>query len=218
MLFRSNKLDDGTYMIIAGERRWRASKLAKKSTIPAIIQNYSDKQVAEISLIENLQREDLNPIEEANAYQKIMETKNLTHEELAKVLGKSQSYVTNMIGLLRLPEEIKDYVIEGKLSMTHARILSKMSDKEIIIKLANKIINEGLSVRDLEEIAKGAEINKINKVERKVKESDARYKYAEELLCEKLDSKVRVFKNKVEVKFKDADDLNRILEILNIGK
>ena len=123
-----------------------------------------------------------------------------------------------MIGLLRLPEEIKEYVVDGKLSMTHARILSKMSDKDIIVKLAHRIINEGLSVRDLEDIAKGNEINKLNKVERKVKESDMKYKYAEELLSEKLESKVRVFKNKVEVKFKDADDLNRILLLLNIGK
>ena len=206
------------YEIIAGERRVKASIIAGVDTIPAIIRDFDDSEMMEIALLENLQREDLNPIEEANAYQKIMDTKKITHEELAKVLGKSQSYVTNMVGLLRLPEEIKDYVIDGKLSMTHARILSKMSDRNVIIKLANKIINEGLSVRDLEEIAKGADINKVNKVERKVKESDARYKYAEELLCERLDSKVRVFKNKVEVKFKDADDLNRILELLNIGK
>lgn len=206
------------YEIIAGERRVKASKKAGLSTIPAIIRDFDDTEMMEIALLENLQREDLNPIEEANAYQKIMDAKNLTHEELAKVLGKSQSYVTNMIGLLRLPEEIKDDVVENRLSMTHARILSKMSDKDVIVKLAKKIINEGLSVRDLEEIAKGKDINKVNKVERKVKESDMRYKYAEELLCEKLDSKVRVFKNKVEVKFKDADDLNRILEILNIGQ
>ena len=204
------------YEIVAGERRVRAALIAGLSTIPAIVREFEDSEMMEIALLENLQREDLNPIEEAAAYQKIMETKNLTHDELAKVLGKSQSYVTNMVGLLRLPEEIKDYVIENKLSMTHARILSKMSDKDVIIKLAHRIIDEGLSVHDLEEIAKGAEINKINKVERKLKESDMRYKYAEELLCAKFDSKVRVFKNKLEVKFKDENDLNRILAILDI--
>ena len=206
------------YEIIAGERRAKASRLAGFDTVPAIVRDFDDGEMMEIALLENLQREDLNAIEEAAAYQKIMDAKNLTQDELAKVLGKSQSYVNNMVGLLRLPEEVKDYVINEKLSMTHARILSKMSDKNVIIKLAHRIMDEGLSVRDMEEIAKGDSIAKIQKVERKVKESDKQYKYAEELLCEKLDSKVRVYKNKFEVKFKDADDLSRILEILNVGK
>ena len=206
------------YEIIAGERRVKASLIAGLEKVPAIVRDFNDSEMMEIALLENLQREDLNPIEEANAYVKIMETKHLTHEELARVLGKSQSYVTNMIGLLRLPEEIKDYVIENKLSMTHARILSKMSDRNVILKLADRIINEGLSVRELEEIAKGNNIPKVVRVERKVKETDLKYKYAEELLREKFDSKVRVFKNKVEVRFKDDADLNRILDILNIGK
>lgn len=206
------------YDIIAGERRVKASRLAGKTTIPAIIREFDDTEMMEIALLENLQREDLNAIEEAMAYVKIMEAKNLTHESLAKVLGKSQSYVTNTIGLLRLPEEIKDLVINNKLSMTHARILSKMSDRDMIIKLANRVMYEGLSVRDLEEIAKGKEINKIVKVERKVKDSDKKYLYAEELLAERLDEKVRVYKNKIEIKFKDADDLNRILELMNVEK
>ena len=205
------------YEIIAGERRAKASRIAGKTTIPAIVREFNDSEMMEIALLENLQREDLNAIEEAMAYVKIMEAKNLTHEELAKVLGKSQSYVTNTIGLLRLPEEIKDLVINDKLSMTHARILSKMSDHDTIVNLANRVINDGLSVRDLEEIAKGKEINKIVKVERKVKEKDKKYLYAEELLAEKIDSKVRVYKNKIEIKFKDFDDLNRILETLNVG-
>jgi ParB family chromosome partitioning protein len=206
------------YEIIAGERRVKASRMAGLDTVPAIIREFDDTEMMEIALLENLQREDLNPFEEANAYVKIMEAKNLTHDELAKVLGKSQSYITNTVGLLRLPENIRELVINGKLSMTHARILSKMSDINTINLLADRIIKENLSVRDLEEIAKGNNINKIVKVKRKVKESDREYKYAEELLCEKLDSKVRVYKNKIEVKFANADDLNRILEILNIGK
>ena len=206
------------YEIIAGERRVKASKMAGLSTVPAIIREFNDTEMMEIALLENLQREDLNPIEEANAYIKIMEAKNLTHEELAKVLGKSQSYVTNMIGLVRLPEEVKQMVIEEKLSMTHARILSKMSDYNTIMLLAKRIIEQNLSVRDLEEIAKGEGIDKIVKVKRNVKEKDQKYKYAEELLCERLDSKVRVFKNKIEVKFNNDEDLNRILEILSIGK
>jgi len=206
------------YEIIAGERRVKASKMAGIDTVPAIVREFDDTEMMEIALLENLQREDLNPFEEANAYVKIMEAKNLTHEEIAKVLGKSQSYITNTIGLLRLPDDIRELVINGKLSMTHARILSKMSDRDTINLLAERIIKENLSVRDLEEIAKGNNINKIVKVNRKTKESDKEYKYAEELLCEKLDSKVRVYKNKIEVKFSNTDDLNRILEILNIGK
>ena len=206
------------YEIIAGERRCKASRLAGLDTIPAIVRDFDDTEMMEIALLENLQREDLNPIEEAAAYVRIMEAKNLTHEELAKVLGKSQSYVTNMIGILRLPDDVKKMVIDGDISMTHARVLSKMSDYNTIVTLANRIIKENLSARDLEEIAKGDNIAKINKVERKVKEKDLQYKYAEELLCEKLDSKVRVYKNKLEVKFKDIDDLNRILELLNVGK
>ena len=206
------------YEIIAGERRVKASRMAGLSTVPAIVRDFDDTEMMEIALLENLQREDLNPFEEANAYIKIMEAKNLTHDELAKVLGKSQSYVTNTIGLLRLPDEIRELVVNGKLSMTHARILSKMSDRNTITMLAERIIKENLSVRDLEEIAKGNNINKIVKVNRKVKESDLEYKYAEELLCEKLDSKVRVYKNKIEVKFSNTEDLNRILDILNIGR
>ena len=206
------------YEIIAGERRVKASRMAGLETIPAIVREFNDTEMMEIALLENLQREDLNAIEEAMAYVKIMEAKNLTHEELARILGKSQSYVTNTIGLLRLPEEIKGLVINNKLSMTHARILSKMSDRDTIIKLANKIINENLSVRDLEEIAKGNDISKIVKVKRTIKDKDLTYKYVEDLLCEKLDSKVRVYKNKIEIKYNNPDDLNRILERLHIGK
>lgn len=206
------------YEIIAGERRVKASRMAGRDTVPAIVREFDDTEMMEIALLENLQREDLNPFEEANAYVKIMEAKNLTHDELAKVLGKSQSYITNTVGLLRLPDNIKELVINGKLSMTHARILSKMSDRNTINLLTERIIKENLSVRDLEEIAKGNNINKIIKVNRKVKESNREYRYAEELLCEKLDSKVRVYKNKIEVKFSDTADLNRILELLNIGK
>ena len=206
------------YEIIAGERRVKASKMAGLDTVPAIIREFDDTEMMEIALLENLQREDLNPFEEANAYVKIMEAKNLTHDELAKALGKSQSYITNTVGLLRLPENIRELVINGQLSMTHARILSKMRDYSTINLLADRIIKENLSVRDLEEIAKGTGIDKLIKVHRKVKESDREYKYAEELLCEKLDSKVRVYKNKIEVKFSDAEDLNRILDLLNIGR
>ena len=206
------------YEIIAGERRVKASRMAGLETIPAIVRDFNDTEMMEIALLENLQREDLNAIEEAAAYVKIMEAKDLTHEELAKIIGKSQSYVTNMIGLLRLPEEVKKLVIDNKLSMTHARILSKMSDRDTIIKLTERIMKENLSVRDLEERSKGNDISKVVKVKRTISEKKQEYKYVEELLCEKLDSKVRVYENKIEIKYKDVDDLKRILEKMNIGK
>ena len=206
------------YEIIAGERRVKASRMAGLDTVPAIVREFNDTEMMEIALLENLQREDLNAIEEASAYVKIMEAKGLTHEELAKVLGKSQSYVTNMIGLLRLPDEIKNLVVDNKLSMTHARILSKMSDYNTIINLAHKIIKENLSVRDLEEIAKGNDISKIVKVKRNINEKNQEYKYIEDLLCEKLDTKVRVYKNKIEIKYHNIEDLSRILDKINIGK
>lgn len=206
------------YEIIAGERRVKASRLAGKETIPAIIRDFNDTEMMEIALLENLQRENLNAIEEALAYTKIMESRNLTHTELAKVVGKSQAYVTNTIGLLRLPEEVKDLVIDNKISMSHARALSKMSDRNTIINLANRVLNEGLSVHELEDISQGNDISKRVKVERKVKDSDREYKYIEEVLCEKLDTKVRVYKNKLEIKFSNINDLNRILELLNVGK
>jgi len=206
------------YEIIAGERRVKASRLAGKETIPAIIRDFNDAEMMEIALLENLQRENLNAIEEALAYTKIMESRDLTHTELAKVVGKSQAYVTNTIGLLRLPEEVKDLVIDNKISMSHARALSKMSDRNTIINLANRVLNENLSVRDLEEISQGNDISKRVKMERKVKDSDREYKYIEEVLCEKLDTKVRVYKNKLEIKFSNINDLNRILELLNVGK
>ena len=141
------------YEIIAGERRFRASQLAGKETIPAIVREFSDTQMMEIALLENLQREDLNPIEEAEAYKNLMLNLNLTQEELAKRVGKSRSYITNILGILSLPDTTKNLVKENKLSLGHAKILSKLEDKEKINELTDKIMTEELSVRDLETIA-----------------------------------------------------------------
>ena len=206
------------YEIIAGERRVRASKIAGIATIPAIVREFDDEKMMEIALLENLQRENLNCIEEAMAYLKIIETKGLTHSEFAKIIGKSNAYVTNMVGLLNLPDTVKDMVIKNELSMTHARILSKMSDPNKVIELANRIKNEGLTSREMEDIARGDEIEKRVKQERKLSEEKQEYKYVEDALCEKLDTKVRVYKNKLEIRYDNIDDLNRILDILNIGK
>ncbi len=209
---------DDHFEIIAGERRWRAARAAGVKEVPVVIRNdLTDQQIVEIQLIENIQRENLNPIEEANAYVKIMDNKGLTQEEFSKIIGKSQSYINNTIGLLRLPPEVKDLLVKNKISMTHARILSKISDHNTIINLANKVVNEGMSVRTLEELSQGKDIPKVQKVNRHVKEENQEYKYLENNLCEYLGTKVKLYKNKMEIKYENINDLNRILDILKIN-
>ena len=202
------------YEIIAGERRVKASILAGKEKIPAIIRDFSDEDMMEIALLENLQRENLNSIEEATAYDKLLKHLNVTQEELSKKLGKSRSHITNMLGLLTLPEEVKKMIASSELSMSHARVLSKMENKEEIVALAHKIIKENLSVRDLEELSQEKAIEKKHKIN-KVKPTNE-YSYVEEMLYEKLGTKVKVKTNKIEISFTNVNDLNRILEILNI--
>lgn len=200
------------YEIIAGERRYRASKLAGLKTIPAIIRDFTDSQMMEIALLENLQREDLNVIEEAIAYKSMIEKLNLTQEELAKRVGKSRSHITNILGLLRLPKEVQKQVIQGNITMGHARMLSKLEDDKKIIELANKIVNESLTVRDIEDI--GTEEKKKKPIVKK--ETSNEYKYVEEMLRDKLDTKVRIKDLKIQISFTNNADLNRILEVLNV--
>ncbi len=203
------------YEIIAGERRYRASKLAGLSKIPAIIRDFSDEQMMEIALLENLQRENLNAIEEAHAYKTMLEKLNITQDQLAIKVGKSRSYVTNMLGILRLPKDVQRLVVQDKLSMGHARMLSKLEDENKIIELANRVVNEGLTVRDIEKITSSEEVAKKNKIVRK-EEKCNEFKYIEELLRDKLDTKIKIKDNKVEISFTSIADLNRILEVLNI--
>ncbi len=200
------------YDVIAGERRLRASKIAGKETIPAIIRQISDDKMAEIALLENLQRENLNALEEAKAYRSLIEKLNLTQEELAKKVSKSRSHVTNMLGLLRLPGEVQDMVSTGKLTMGHARALSKLENKDEIVKMAEDITEKGLTVRDVEE--KSENVPKKYQTIRKPKNNE--YSYVQDLLREKLDTKVKIKDKKIEISFTNTADLNRILEILNI--
>ena len=202
------------YEIIAGERRYRASLLAGRETIPAIIRDFSDEDMMEIALLENLQRENLNSIEEAGAYQKLIDTLKITQEELALKLGKSRSHITNMLGLLNLPDEVKEMIASEKISMSHARVLSKIRDKEEIINLANKIVDEKLNVRDIEAISQKNGVEKNHKI--KINKKDPQYKYLEENISEKLGTKVRISSKKIEISFTNDRDLNRILEILQI--
>jgi len=202
------------YEIIAGERRVRASKLAGKTTVPAIIRNLEDNQMMEIALLENLQRENLSAIEEALAYKTMIEKLGLTQEELSNRVGKSRSHVTNILGLLRLPKDVQELVTSNKLSMAHARVLSKLEDDNRIRELATDIINNKIPVREVESRAKD-EVKKV-KTERKVPDVRADYLYVEDLLKDKLDTKVKVKGNKIEINFTNVADLNRILDILNI--
>ena len=204
------------YEIIAGERRYRASLLAEKETIPAIIRDFSEEQMMEIALLENLQREDLTSIEEAYAYKYMLEKLNLTQEELATKVGKSRSHITNILGLIRLPKQVQNMIANQNISMGHARILSKIENEEKIIELANKIVDEKLSVRDIENLVNGSDIEKKVKIDRKPKETNNDYKYVEDILREKLDTKVKIKDKKIEISFTSVADLNRILEIIDI--
>ena len=202
------------YDLVAGERRFRASKLAGKTTIPAIIRDFSENQMIEIALLENLQRENLNVIEEALAYKSMIEKLNLTQEELSQKVSKSRSHITNILGLLRLPSEIQKMLINNELTMGHARVLSKLENEEKMLEYAKMIVENKLPVRETEEIT--VEEERKNKIKKPVKEINKDYKYVEDLLREKLDTKVKVKEKKIEINFTNVADLNRILEILNV--
>lgn len=202
------------YEIIAGERRFRASKMAGKETIPAIIRDFTDDQMMEISLLENLQRENLNPLEEALAYKNMIDRLGLTQDELAKRVGKSRSHITNIIGILRLPAEVQKMIAEEKLTMSHAKILSKIENEDEIIAMAREIAEKGLAVHDLEDIAQNKE--KKVKIVRKEKPESNEFKYVEDMLRDKLDTKVKIKDKKVIINFTNIADLNRILEILDV--
>ena len=202
------------YEIVAGERRYRASKLAGLDKIPAIVRDFNDEQMMEIALLENLQRENLTAIEEAEAYKLMVEKLELTQEQLAKRVGKSRSHVTNIIGLLRLPKDVQEMVNSSKISMAHARVLSKLDSVSQIEELAHKIIKDNINVRQLEDMANSKEVVKKNKIKSSKKTNE--YKYVEDLMREKLDTKVKINNKKIEITFVNNADLNRILEIIDI--
>ncbi len=204
------------YEIIAGERRVKASKIAGLEEIPAIVRDFSDTQMMEIALLENLQRENLNAIEEATAYQKLLETLSLTQEELAKRLGKSRSHITNMLGLLSLPAEIQKDVSDKKISMGHARVLSKLENQDQQKELTEKVISDGLSVRQLEDLTQSKEKFARTHEIKHYRQENHEYQYIEEELCERLGTKVKIKNNKIEISFVNGNDLNRLLEIMNL--
>ena len=202
------------YDLVAGERRFRASKLAEKQTIPAIVRDFSENQMIEIALLENLQRENLNVIEEALAYKTMIEKLNLTQEQLSTKVSKSRSHITNILGLLRLPSDIQKMLINNELTMGHARVLSKLENENKMLEYAKMVTENKLPVRQIEEIT--VEEERKNKINKQVKPENKDYKYVEDLLREKLDTKVKVKEKKIEINFTNVADLNRILEILNV--
>ena len=208
---------DDKYQIIAGERRYRASQIAKLDEIPAIILNVDDEYAAKLSLIENIQREDLNPIEEAMAYKQLMKEFEIKQDELANVLGKSRTYITNSIRLLNLDDKVIEYLYNGNLTTGHGKVLLGIKDKKEQVQIAEKIIRAGLNVRETETEVKKSKNNK--KVITKVKPTKDPYlKDVEDEFMRILGTKVKLVKgsniNKIEIEFYDEEDLERIYEII----
>ncbi len=207
--------DAGTYTIIAGERRFRAAKAAKLKEIPCIIKDFDEKAVMEIALIENLQREDLNPIDEAGGYKQLMDTFGLTQEEVAERVSKSRSAVANSLRLNNLPEIIKDMVRDTRLSQGHARALLSIDDPGDQLHLATRIVEEGLNVRQTEALANSLSKKTVKKAKPKSTISERYYIDLAKDLTERLGTKVKIIdgakKGKIEIEYYTKDDLERIL-------
>ncbi len=209
------------YEIIAGERRWRAAKLAGLKEVPVIIRNYTDQEIVEISLIENIQREDLNPIEEAQAYKRLLTEFNLKQDEVAERVSKSRAAVTNSMRLLKLCDEVQQMIIDDMISTGHARALITIEDPEQQYMIAQKVFDEKLSVRDVEKLVKN--LNKPEKVKKTVLEDERLaviYQSLEEKLRQALGTKVTITSKgngagKIELDFYDNDDLDRLIDMLS---
>ena len=209
------------YEIIAGERRFRASKLAGKATVPAIIRAFDEERRMEVAVLENLQREDLTSLEEAEAYDMLMKKLKLTQEEVAKRLGKSRPYIANYLRLLGLPESVKKMLQSDEISMGQARTLLGLKDKRMIIKIANKVVRDNLTVRQLEQLVN--QLNQPKEVEQKSNKAEKKPYYireSEDRLMDKFGTAVQISdkgnKGKIEIEYLSTDDLTRILDILEI--
>ena len=211
---------DNSYIIVAGERRWRAAKLLGLKEIPAIIMELTEKNILEVSLIENIQRQDLNPIEEAIAYKKLLSDFNLTQEELSKRVGKSRVAISNVIRLTNLCETVKQYLIDEVITEGHGRVLLSIEDPEIQCEVAQKVIDEKLSVRELERLVRYLGSEKKEKDKEKVREINPYYKDVTERLQNYFGTKVSISnknnKGKIEIEYYSNEDLLRILEIINL--
>ena len=202
------------YELVAGERRTKAAKIAGLKKIPAIIKDFDDQEMMEIALVENIQREDLNPIDEATSISNIIKLRGYTQEEFANKFGKSRSYVTNILGLLKLPDEVRKLVEKRSLSMSHARVLSKMEDEEKIVELAKRVITDSLSVHELEKLSQEEKTD--TKKNKSKSNYDTKYRMFENIIMDALNTKVRVHKNKIEVYFDGVGELEDILAKMHI--
>ncbi|QQE74452.1 ParB/RepB/Spo0J family partition protein [Brevibacillus composti] len=204
------------YELVAGERRLRAAKSLGLKKVPAVVKDYTDQQLMEIALIENLQRENLNPLEEAEAYEKLLSHHSYTQEQLSKKVGKSRPHVANMLRLLQLPESIRKMVSAAQLSMGHARALLSVEKEPLQLQLAQEVVKKGLSVRQLEELAKQASVSRETTKKKPLKK-EPQLIQIEERLRSRLGTSVKIKKGtkrgKIEIDFYSQEDLQRILEI-----
>lgn len=210
-------LPNGAYQLVAGERRWRASRLAELKEVPVIIKELTDTEAMEIAIIENLQREDLNPIEEAEGLQTLIDKCGFTQEEVATSVGKSRPAITNALRLLKLPENVREMTKKGEISAGHARALLSFDSQALMQEVAAKIVSDKLTVRDVEKLAKRPKTTETKKAPRR---RDSIYDEVELSLTEALGRKVKVYngrsKGTLEIEFYSADDLKNIANI--IGK
>lgn len=208
------------YEIVAGERRWRASKLAGLKEVPVIIKSFTQQELAEISLIENIQRENLNPIEEAMAYHRLIKEFNLKQEEVAERVSKSRTVITNALRLLKLDEKLQQMLIEGLISTGHAKVLLGLDKKELQLQVAEAIIDDRLSVRETEQMVKQLQKPRADEKEQKKElKNQELYQRIEDRMKEKIGSKVKIQrkteeKGKIEIEYYSTEDLERIMEIL----
>lgn len=214
------KTDTG-YEIVAGERRWRAAKLAGLTEIPAIVRNYSPQKLTEVALIENIQREDLNPIEEAQAYRALMEDYDLTQEQISERLGKSRSAIANSVRLLSLEDGLQKYVISGQISEGHARCVLSLEGTVLREFLIGRIIEDGLSVRQTEKLAKDLAKAGVPKPQKKTTQTDIQVELIRKSMEEKLGTKVKIShgakKGRIEIEYYGNRDLDRLLEVLGLN-
>lgn len=214
------KKDNSEYVIVAGERRWRAAKSIGIKEVPAVVMDLTEKQVLEISLIENIQREDLNSIEEATAYKKLISDFSLTQEQLSKRIGKSRVAITNTLRLLNLSDDVQQYIIEGVISEGHGRALLAITDSKLQCELAQNVIDDKLSVRELEIMIRKLKDDSGRSKNKSRKENNPYYKDVTERLENYFGTKVNITnknnKGKIEIEYYSEEDLQRILEIINL--
>jgi ParB family transcriptional regulator, chromosome partitioning protein len=207
---------EGRFQLIAGERRWRAARLAGLEAIPAVLRDLDDRQTLEFALIENLLRQDLNPLEVAHAYAGLQQTFRLSHDEIAEHLGVSRSAITNTLRLLRLPEAVKDMLSNGQISAGHARALAAIEDADKIVKLARVIVSKGLSVRQTEELVAGPSAEQGRTTPKQAAKIDANVRAAVLELERALGTRVRIVGNsergRIEIRYFSPEDLNRLYD------